>query len=93
MGTNRANQKNLGKFQIVDDDLIKAASNLLSQVPEENLKVQFSQFQLDLDASNNNIIALETLCSSPSIYRKVYNSGELILPCEMTLRNHLTMRL
>ena len=33
--------------------------------------------------------ALETFCFSPSTYGKIYNSGELILPCEGTLRKHL----
>ena len=79
----------LEKYEIVDNDLIKAASNLLSQVSEENLKVQFSKSQLDLMTSSKNfhrfckgtlIFALETFCSSPT-YRKIYNSGKLILPC------------
>ena len=35
------------------------------------------------------ISALETFCSSPSTYRKINNSGELILLCERTLRKYL----
>ena len=83
----------LEKYEIVDNDLMKVASNLLSQVSEKNLKVQFSEFQIDLHASNNHIIALGKNYSFSSTYRKIYNSGELIFLCERTLRKHLTMRL
>ena len=36
----------LEKYEIVDNDLIKASSNLLSQVSEKNMRVQVSKSQL-----------------------------------------------